>query len=178
MPSSHEKAFLEAFDQYADALFRHAYFRLSNREQAVDLTQEAFLKAWEYIREKDEIKHWKGFLYHILNNLIVDYYRRKKPESLDEMMEDDPIHADALLVQGSRQEKEERLDEEFMIAKLRALTLELPEQYRVVLSLRYFDGFSLKEISSFLHLSENVVSVRIHRATARLKALSGFTDTL
>jgi len=178
MPAPHERAFLEAFDTYADALFKHAYFRLSNRERAADLTQETFLKAWEYIREKNEIQHWKGFLYRILNNLIIDEYRKKKEESLDKLIEDDPVHADALVSQGSREEKEERLNDEFMIEKLRSLIPQLPEQHRVVLSLRYFDGFSLKEISSLLSLSENVVSVRIHRATARLRTLSGFTDTI
>ena len=176
MPLPQEKTFLDAFDKYADGLFRHAYFRLSSRERAADVTQETFLKAWEYIREHNEIRHWKGFLYRILNNLIVDEYRKKREESLDELLEDDPIHADALVSQGSRQEKEERLDEEFMIEKLRSLIPKLPEQHRVVLSLRYFDGFSLKEISSLLSLSENVVSVRIHRATARLRTLSGLTD--
>ena len=176
MPSPQERTFLEAFDTHADALFRHAYFRLSNRERAADLTQETFLKAWEYIREKNEVQHWKGFLYRILNNLIVDEYRKKKEESLDAIMEDDPIHANNLVSHGSREEKEERLDEEFMIEKLRLLIPKLPEQHRTVLSLRFVDGFSLKEISSLLHLSENVVSVRIHRAVARLRALSGFTN--
>ena len=176
MTVPYEDEFLEAFDTYADGLFRHAYFRLSNRERAADLTQETFLKAWEYIREKNEIHHWKGFLYRILNNLIIDEYRKKKEESLDELMEDDPIHADALVAEGSRAEKEERLNDEFMIEKLRSLIPKLPEQHRVVLSLRYFDGFSLKEMAALMSLSENVVSVRIHRAVARLRALSGFTD--
>lgn len=173
----HEDEFIEAFDEYADALFRHASFRLSNRERALELTQDAFIKAWEYAKNSGEIRHWKSFLYRVLNNLIIDEYRRKKEQSLDAMFENDPVHASGALAVDGLAEKVERLDEEMLIEKMRELILQLPEQHRVVLTLRYIDGFSIEDIAATLDTSENVVSVRIHRATERLKELfNGLTN--
>lgn len=171
VPIPYEREFIEAFDKHADALFRHACFRISNRERAIDLTQETFIKAWEYIRGGGEIRFWKSFLYRILNNLIIDEYRRKKEQSLDVLLEDDPVRANAYIAIDSRAESEKRLDEELLIKKIRTFIPQLPEQQRTVLTLRYIDGFSLKEIASMLDTSENVVSVRVHRAIGRLRKL-------
>ena len=171
MARPYEKEFLEAFDEYADALFRHAAFRVSSRERATDLTQDTFLKAWDYLREGNEIHKWKSFLYRVLNNLIIDEYRRAKEESLDALLENAPPLFGALLATGSRAEKEERLDDELTIERVRATISRLPEVHRVVITMRYIDGLSPKEIAATLGISENVASVRIHRALVRLKAL-------
>ena len=171
MQDSTEKAYLAAFSEYSDALFRHAYFRISSRERALDLTQDTFVKAWDYLREGGDVKHWKSFLYRVLNNLIIDEYRKNKTHSLDALVENEPVVAEALLAHGSRREKEEHLDDELMIEKIRELIPKLPESYRVALGLRYVDGLSPKEIASLLGISENVASVRIHRAVAQLRKL-------
>lgn len=178
MARPHEDAFLEAFDEYADALFRHASFRISSRERAKDLTQDTFLKAWDYIREGNKVRQWKSFLYRILNNLIIDEYRRIKEESLDSLLEDSTTRANMLIAVGSRSEKEERLDDELMIEKIRALIPTLPHTYRAVLTMRYVDDLSTREIAASLEVSENVVSVRLHRGLARLKELCESTDII
>ncbi|MHB8710074.1 MAG: RNA polymerase sigma factor [Minisyncoccota bacterium] len=171
MTRPHEDAFLEAFDEYADALFRHASFRVSSHERATDLTQDTFLKVWDYVHEGNEVRHWKSFLYRVLNNLIIDEYRRAKEESLDSLLEDSTARANALIAVGSRVEKEERLDDEIIIEKIRTLIPTLPNAHRVALTMRYIDGLSTKEIAAALGVSENVVAVRIHRALAQLKKL-------
>ncbi|MHB1769724.1 MAG: RNA polymerase sigma factor [Minisyncoccota bacterium] len=173
MTRPYENAFLEAFDEYADALFRHASFRLKSRERATDLTQDAFLKAWDYVHEGNEVRNWKSFLYRVLNNLIIDEYRRTKEESLDSLLEDSTAQANTLLAAGSRAEKEEELNEEFMLEKIRTLISGMPDAYRAALTMRYIDGLSAKEIAGALGVSENVAAVRIHRALARLKELCG-----
>lgn len=166
-----EKIFLEAFDAHADALFRHASFRLSNRERAADLTQETFLKAWEYVRSGGEIRSYKSFLYRVLNNLIIDEYRKAKEDSLDKIVDEDPVEATELLAVGSRSEEEGRLHDELLIEKIRVLIPRLPTALREAVTLRYVDDFSPKEIAELLNVSENVVSVRIHRGVVRLRKL-------
>lgn len=178
MARPYENAFLEAFDEYADALFRHASFRVSSRERAKDLTQDTFLKAWDYVRKGNEVRQWKSFLYRILNNLIIDEYRRIQEESLDSLLEDSAAQANMLIAVGSRSEKEERLDDELMIEKIQALIPTLPQTYRAVLTMRYVDGLSTKEIAATLDISENVVSVRVHRGLAHLKKLCEAADII
>lgn len=167
-----EKEYLNAYAAHADALFRHATFRLSDREKALDLVQETFCKAWDYLVAGGEIESYKSFLYRSLNNAIIDEYRRKKSTSLDAILEDDETGAaEALGAEGSVREVEETFDETRSIELIRAHIPELPEAYRVVITMRYIDGLSPKEIASFLHLTENVVSVRIHRGIKQLRAL-------
>ncbi len=171
MARPHEEEYLEAFDLYADALFRHASLRLSNRERAIDLTQDAFVKAWDYLYTGNEIRQWKSFLYRILNNLIIDEYRRAKNLSLDKLLEEDPVGASALAATEGRIEKEERLDDELTIQKIRTLIPELEEPYRTALVMRYVDDLSPREIAHALEVSENAASVRIHRALTQLREL-------
>lgn len=167
----HEKAYLEAYETLSDALFRHAMYRVSNRERALDLTQDAFLKTWDYLQGGGEVREFKSFLYRILNNLIIDEYRKKKSSSLDEILENDTGAMEARLSHGSVRETEEEFDEQAMLLQIRAHIPELPDTYREVITMRYIDDFSPKEIASMIGISENVVSVRIHRGTHKLRLL-------
>lgn len=173
MDAPQERAFLEAFDQHSDALFRHAYFRLSDRERAYDLVQDAFLKAWDHLGKGGEVQHYKSFLYRILNNLIIDEYRKKKSGSLDELLEDDARAPaiEAVMAQGSLREKEEELDELQLVEQILSRMPELPATYREVLTMRFVDGLGTGEIAEMLEVTENVISVRIHRGLAKLKIL-------
>jgi RNA polymerase sigma factor (sigma-70 family) len=80
------KEFGEAYERYSDELFRHCSLRLSDRERALELTQEAFVRAWQYIQRGQEVRELRPFLYRTLRNLIIDEYRRHKNTSLEGMM--------------------------------------------------------------------------------------------
>lgn len=169
--NSQEKAYLDAYEAYADALLRHAAFRISNRDRALDLVQDAFLKTWDYVQGGNEVLEFKSFLYRILNNLIIDEYRKKKSSSLDEILENDTGAMEARLSDGSVRETEEEFDERDMLIHIRAHIPSLPDTYRDVITMRFIDGFTPKEIANMLKISENVVSVRLHRGTHKLKEL-------
>ena len=169
--SSQETAYLEAFEAYSDQLFRHAFFRLSNRERALELAQDTFLKTWDYIQGGNEVENFKSFFYRILNNLIIDEYRKKKQSSLDELLEDDTGELERKLSDGSVRETEEKLDETLLFERIRNRIPDLPDAYREVITMRYIDGFTPKEIASLIGVTENVVSVRLHRGTLKLRAL-------
>lgn len=171
-----EKAYLEAFEAYSDLLFRHAFFRLSNRDRALELTQEAFLKAWDYVQGGGEVQQYKSFLYRILNNLIIDEYRKSKQSSLDEMLENDTGELERRMSDGSVRETEENLDQESLLEEIRTRIPELPDTYREAVTMRYIDGFTPKEIAGMIGVTENVVSVRLHRGVLKLKALCAKND--
>lgn len=166
-----EAAYLEAFEAFSDQLFRHAFFRLSNRERALDLTQETFLKTWDYVQGGGEVQSFKSFLYRIMNNLIIDEYRKHKSSSLDEILEGDTGEMETRMSEGSVRETEESLDEVVLLTIIRERIPELPLTYREVLTMRYVDGFTPKEIASMINVTENVVSVRLHRGVLKLRTL-------
>lgn len=164
---SQENRFLKAFDEHADALFRHASIRLSDREQAIDVVHDTFTKAWGYIREGHTVRSFRPFLYKILNNLIIDTYRKKKEASLDELMEGEGVDESAFedLRSGSLEEMVNALDAKLAVEVI----ADLPDLYREVITLRFVDGLGPKEISVLIEESENVVSVRIHRGIKLLQ---------
>jgi RNA polymerase sigma-70 factor (ECF subfamily) len=158
---------LRAFDEYNDALFRHALLRVSNREKAIDLVHDTFTKVWAYLKGGYEIDTFRPFLYKVLNNLIIDEYRRRKESSLDALLELDGVD------EGSFDELSESTTEALAATidgkKAFELLEEMPDQYREVIILRFVDQLGPKEISELIEESENVVSVRIHRGLKMLR---------
>ena len=68
-------AFINAYDLYADPIYRFIYFKISNSEEAQDLTSAVFLKAWNYIQENSlkDYKTLKALFYKIARTSIIDY---------------------------------------------------------------------------------------------------------
>ncbi len=164
---SQEERFLKAFDEYVDALYRHSSFRLADKERSIELVHDTFTKVWGYIRAGHTIDSYKPFLYKVLNNLVIDEYRRKKDVSLDSLLAEEGKSESSFdeLHEGSIEEVVFGLDAK----KAVVLIHELPHTYREVITLRYIDGLGPKEISVLIEETENVVSVRIHRALRLLR---------
>ncbi len=169
---SHDRTreFEAAFERYSDELFRHAFLRLSNRERAVELTQETFLKAWGHLRRGEEIRQYRPFLYRILHNLIIDEYRRHTAVSLDALLEDENTRdgVEGGLLKDDTADLEAamiRHDAHHALATLK----KLPPLYRDTLIMRYIDGLSIQEIADACKESENAVSVRLHRGLRKLR---------
>lgn len=161
-----EKAFLEAFDQHADALYRHCCFRVSNTEIARDIVSETFTRTWDYLVKGKKIENMKPFLYRTLNHLIIDEYRKKSTESLDALLHEQDVPESAFeeLVESSRDEVEFALDAQ----RVPELLSTMPPQYRDVVVMRYVDGLAPAEIAVLTGDTVNTVSVRIHRGIAWL----------
>lgn len=166
-----QKDFQNAFEAYNDELFRHASMRLKDRDRALELTQECFLKVYEYAKKGEEIRELRPFLYRTLRHLIIDEYRRKKPVSLEGLAEDsEDMSVEAFLPPDESNTLEaaiERFDGKRALAALE----QLPDSYREALSLRYVEGLSPGEIGEIVGETENAVSVRIHRGLKKLKEL-------
>lgn len=162
-----EERFLAAFDEYSDALYRHAAIRLSNQERAIDVVHDTFAKVWTYLRAGHQIDTFRPFLYKVLNNLIIDEYRKKTDVSLDSLLEAEGVD------EGSFPDLTEHTIETLAATidgkKAFALLSLLPDQYREVIVYRFVDELGPREISELIEESENVVSVRIHRGLKLLR---------
>ncbi|HVV38903.1 MAG TPA: RNA polymerase sigma factor [Candidatus Paceibacterota bacterium] len=167
-----EQEFGDAYERYNDELFRHCSLRLSDRERAVEITQEAFLKAWQYIEKGEVVREMRPFLYRTLHNLIIDEYRKMKSLSLEALVQNDEGGGDieSLMPADETNTLEAAIDRFEGSRALEALK-KLPDTYREVLVMRYVDSLSPKEIADAIGESENAVSVRVHRGLKKLKTL-------
>ena len=165
-----EEAYLDAYNRYSDAIFKHCFFRISDRERALDITQETFTRAWDYIREGKTVEKWRPFLYHIAGNLIIDEYRKRKTFSLDAFL-DDETHDEGMVEGLHDDEAYDRLADAFDGQRAKDALQQLSHTYREVLVLRFIDGLSPKEIALHLDERENTISVRLHRAIVELKKI-------
>jgi len=138
-------------------------FRLKNREKALDLTQEVFVRMWQsYLSKGKDIEFPKALLYKIAHNILVNSYERdKKHDSLDDLTEE-----------GFEVEDTSKNDY-FEVKDLHDALEKLPDKYSDLIMLRYIEGFSIKEIAEMYDESENVMSVRLHRAIDQLKKIYG-----
>jgi RNA polymerase sigma-70 factor (ECF subfamily) len=165
------QAFSQAFEALSDELFRHCAMRVGDRERALELTQECFLRAWEYA-QREEIRELRPFLYRTLRHLIIDEYRRKKSVSLEAMAEASEMPLEDLLPADETNTLEAavgRFDGKRVLAALK----ELPDAYAEALTLRYVEGLTPREIAAIVGQSENAVSVRVHRALKQLREVLG-----
>ena len=155
-----EEEFLTLYDAYADAIFRHCFFRVYERERARDLVQETFARTWEYAAKGNAVENARAFLYRVANNLIIDEARKKKALSLDALREEgfDP-----------RDPRENAIGINAEVQGILRLLKTLDEPTRHLVTLRFVDGFGPKEIAAVLGETENAVSVRLHRAVAMLR---------
>lgn len=164
MASNNEQKLLDAYDAYADALFRHCYFRLYDREVAKDVVQDTFIRTWEYLSNGKVVDNMRAFLYRAANNLVIDHVRKHTTASLDGLQEKgfDP--------------KDEKTDASrvFDIVSGREVVQvlhKLEEPYRTAVIMRYIDDLMPREIATVLGETENVISVRIHRGTKKVREL-------
>ena len=76
-----------AHNDFSKGLNTRAYFKVHDHDLGEDLVQDTFMKTWSYLVKGGQIDMMKAFLYHILNNLIIDQYRKHKTDSLDTLVE-------------------------------------------------------------------------------------------
>lgn len=160
MKQTLEKMFLTVYDTHADAIFRHCYFRVYDRERARELMQEAFTKTWEYLANGKKIKNIRAFVYKTANNLIIDQSRKKKEASVEALDDAGQLPTAPTIIPNV-------VDTALLLAKLE----KVDASYRHAVYMRYVDGLSPKEIAEISGESVNVISVRIHRGVKKLKEL-------
>ncbi len=170
-----EQEFVKIYDELADKLFRHCYFRVFNRERARDLMQESFMRVWKYCGEGHEVKNLRSFLYKVANNLIIDESRKKKELYLEEIQATDTASFES--GKERAQEFDSGVDEtdtvfKIIDGKIAISALErLDSKYRDAIVMRYLDDLTPEEIARVTSETPDVISVRIHRGLKQLRTI-------
>lgn len=163
MDRLHEHIVTNLYDTYAQDIFRYLVVRIGNRERAQDIVQEVFIRAWRHVHGGGELTEPRAFLYTIAHNLYVNDVTRTKPQvSLDDLSEsgfDIPDPGNDVDTMTSVEHQAE------ILKRIESL----PDTYREIFILRFTVGLSIKEIAERLKISDNVVSVRIHRGIEYLQ---------
>jgi len=162
MKPSKEQVLIQAYGDHEKSLLKRSFFKLNNKELANDLVQTTFLKTWEYLIKHGKIDSIKAFLFHVLNNLIIDEYRKKKTVSLDLLMDGG--------LQVALDDKTEMINKIDGKTALILIPL-LPEKYRIVINMHFIEDMTLQEISEVTLQSKNTVSVQIRRGVDKLAIL-------
>lgn len=151
-----------AHNDFEKGLKKHAKFRLNDETKCDDLVQDTFMKTWVYLVKAGKIDLMKPFLYHILNCLIIDEYRKKKSTSLD-----------ALLEKGFEPGNDDFVRTVDMLDGRSALKLIalLPPSYQKIMTMRYVEDLTLSEISEVTGQTKNTIAVKTHRGMEKLRAL-------
>lgn len=151
-----------AYTLYSKKLITYCKNRVSSREIAEDITQEAYTRTWLYLEKNKTIQHLKSFLYTTTRNLIIDEYRKHKTIPLSQLgdREQNPLEPKDFQTEFLRlSDGSNALN---TISKL-------PKLYKQVLLLRYRDDLSVIKIAHTLHVTQNVASVRIYRGLRALR---------
>ena len=148
---------------YEKKLNIHAFFKLSDHNIGEDLVQDTFIKTWKYFVKGGKIDTMRSFLYHILNDLIIDEYRKHKTVSSIDVLREKGFEPSV--------NNSERLFN-FLDGKASVLLIRrLPETYRKVMYMRYVQELSIKEMALLTGQSKNAITVQTHRGLKKLKEL-------
>ena len=158
-------AFGKIYDQYSQPLFRFIRPRVQSKQQAEDLLQEIFIKAWRGLPTyQPQGGNFSSWLYRIALNAVTDHYRKNgRTAQTVEIMENMDF--------ATSENHESSLDVSLDVSKARELLKQLPEKHRIVLELRYLSDLTIREIAGALGKSELAVRVLQHRAIKKIKSL-------
>lgn len=162
--------FKELYTKESNSIFRFCILRVSDKETALDLTQDVFMRYWDYLLKNKEVSSERALLFAIARNSIIDWYRKKKNLSLETLTETDDytFTTEGFFVQDTtRAGTEIETEAKLFITKMS----EIDPKYREEVYLRFVEDMTPKEISEVLGKSVNVVSVHIHRGLEQLRNL-------
>lgn len=165
-----QSAFEEIVGYYQNKVFAICYRMIGNRQEAEDIAQEAFIRAYLNIQSFDEDRKFSTWLYRIATNLTIDRIRKKKPDYyLDAEVKGTDglnLYAQLPMEQALPEEEVESLE---MQSYIQNEIMQLPAKYRSIIALRFIDELSLKEISEVLEIPVGTVKTRIHRGREALR---------
>ena len=163
------RAFEELIERHKQKAYHIAFGFTRDREEAKDLSQEAFLKAFTYLKNFDGRSSFYTWFYRIVVNVCLDYKRRTKRTSAGEF--DENIEHQ---IEPSHNPSQPLAPEQHVLAgqlsrKVDAALQTLPAKQRTAFILKNHQGLSIREIAETMETAEGTVKVHLHRAVTTLR---------
>jgi RNA polymerase sigma-70 factor (ECF subfamily) len=159
-----EQAYAELMDRYRDAIYYMLLKMVNNKNDAEDLTIEAFGKAFRNIEQYTPKYAFSTWLFKIATNNCIDFIRKQKANliSIDQAEEDEDVSAPPL--HSSNPDPEEDMIKNQRVDLMRDVVDKLKPRYRNLIKLRYFKEYSYEEIAQELDLPLGTVKAQLFRA--------------
>lgn len=141
--------------KYYDEIFRYCYHHVASRAMAEDLCQDTFVSFIEHYGEYRHEGKTKNYLYTIAKNKCKDYYKKKTPLFIEKVPE---------------QEAAQSIEESIIIKQM---VMNLPEEFREAVMLRYFQNLRYKDIADILKVSPSLVKYRVKKGLELLSEMEG-----
>ena len=160
-----QHAYAQLLNRYWDSVFFMIFKMLHNKDDAEDLTIEAFGKAFKFIHNYEPEFAFSTWLFKIANNNAIDFLRKQhtKTISIDsqgrDTNEDNPVQ-----LQSDTPDPEEVLIHKQKTEFLKTIVKELKPRYSRLVQLRYFEEYSYEEIAETLNLPLGTVKAQLFRA--------------
>lgn len=149
-----DNAFYELISEKKEVLYKLAYTYVKNKEDALDIIQETVYKAYMSIGKLKEAKFFNTYITRILINCALDLIKKNKNLVYTEPLSENNVSTPLVM--------EKNLDLHDAVDKLN-------EKYKTIIILKYFQGFTLSEISEILQYPIGTVKTNLHKALKELR---------
>jgi RNA polymerase sigma-70 factor (ECF subfamily) len=159
------QAFGHLYDFYSQRIYAFLLSRLRHKQIAEDLLQETFIKAWKALPNFHNEGNFNAWLYRIATNNMNDLFRKNtsKPEAL--ALEED------FIIEDKAAKPDEEFDNSLSEVTMQQALDQLPATYRQVLTLRFKEGLSTKDVGLAVNKSSIAVRLIQYRALKKLKII-------
>lgn len=166
LQSGEQKAYAELMERYREPIYFMLLKMVNNKDDAEDLTIEAFGKAFRRLDQYTPQFAFSTWLFKIATNNCIDYIRRKriKAVSIDQGFQTDDGDTIEISIKDSVLDPAEAMQKEERIRKMRAIVDKLKPRYRKLVEMRYFDEMAYEEIAEEMDLPLGTVKAQLFRA--------------
>lgn len=167
-PDEQKQYFKDIYESRSDRILRFVVLRIASREEAVDITEEVFYQFWRVLCDGKSVANFEALLFTIARNKVIDWYRKRRADSLDALVERAEDNESTLF-----EVADEAAHHTLLLSSEAKWVLEvlrkLPPQYQEVVSMRFVDGLEPAQIAAILRITPNAVSLRLNHALEKLR---------
>ncbi len=157
--------------QYMNQLYAAAMRYTKNPEDAQDLVQDTYIKAYNSFHQFEPGTNLKAWLYRVLTTTFINTYRKdqRRPQTSDSELEDWQIAEASSHTSDQGKSTEDVVLENLPDSDIKNALAEIPEEFRMAVYLADVEGFSYKEIAEIVGVPAGTVMSRLHRGRKQLR---------